>query len=64
MKETVVVIIKKYFGLNEKKAWHQNVWDTIKSGFIPGSVVKNLPDNVGDMDLIPDLGRSHMLWSN
>ena len=27
-------------------------------GFPGGSVVKNLPDNVGDMGLIPGLGRS------
>ena len=29
-------------------------------GFLGGSVVKNLPANVGDMDLIPGLGRYHM----
>jgi len=27
-------------------------------GFPDGSVVKNLPANTGDMDLIPGLGRS------
>ena len=27
-------------------------------------LVKSLPANAGDMGLIPDLGRSHMLWSN
>ena len=32
--------------------------------FPGGSVVKNLPANAGDMGLIPDLGRSPMLWSN
>ena len=29
-----------------------------------GSVVKNLSANTGDTGLIPDLGRSHMPWSN
>ena len=27
-------------------------------------MVKKPPTNVGDMDLIPDPGRSHMLWSS
>ena len=30
----------------------------------PGdSVVKNQPANAGDTGSVPDLGRSHMLWS-
>ena len=33
-------------------------------GFPGGSVVKNLPANVGDADLIPDLRGSHIPWSN
>ena len=33
-------------------------------GFLGGSVVKNPPANAGNMGLIPDLGRSHMLQSN
>ena len=33
-------------------------------GFPGGSVVKNLPANVGDMGSIPGLGRSHMPQSN
>ena len=33
-------------------------------GFPGGLVVKNPPANAGDMGSIPDLGRSHMLWSN
>ena len=33
----------------------------ILSGFLGGSVVKNLPANAGDMGLILDPGRSHML---
>ena len=33
-------------------------------GFSGGSVVKNPPANAGDMGLIPDLGRSHILHSN
>jgi len=32
--------------------------------FPGGSVVKNLPANAGDTDLIPGLGRSHMLWDS
>ena len=33
-------------------------------GFPGGSVVKNLPASAADMNLIPGLGRSHMLWDN
>ena len=33
-------------------------------GFPGVSVVKDPPANAGDMGLIPDLGRSHMPWSN
>ena len=29
-----------------------------------GPVVKNLPVNAGDTGSIPELGRSHMLWSS
>ena len=32
--------------------------------FPGGPVVKNLPDNAGDMDLISGLGRFHMLQGN
>ena len=32
--------------------------------FLGGLVVKNPPTNAEDMDSIPGLGRSHMLWSN
>ena len=32
-------------------------------GFLGGSVVKNLPANVGDMDSIPGPRRSHMPWT-
>ena len=32
--------------------------------FPGGPVVKNLPDDAGDMGLIPGLGRFHMLLSN
>ena len=32
--------------------------------FPGGSVVKNPPANAGGTGLIPDLGRSHMLWSS
>ena len=33
-------------------------------GFPTGSMAKNLSANAGDPDLIPDSGRSYMLWSN
>ena len=33
-------------------------------GFPGVSVLKNLPANAGDMGLIPDPGRSPMLWGN
>ena len=36
----------------------------ILEGFPGGSVVKNLPANAGDMNLIPDPERSHMPWGN
>jgi len=29
-----------------------------------GPVVKNLPDNAGDLGSVPGLGRSHMPWGN
>ena len=32
--------------------------------FPGGTVDKNLPANAGDTDLVPDLGRFHMLWGN
>ena len=33
-------------------------------GFPGGSVVRNPPANAGDMDLIPDLKRFHVMQSN
>ena len=36
----------------------------LKSGFLGGSEVKNLPANVGDTGSIPGPGRSHNPWSN
>ena len=32
--------------------------------FPGGAVVKNLPANAGNTDVIPGPGRSHMPWSN
>ena len=32
--------------------------------FPGGPMAKNLPCNAGDMDSIPDPGRSHMPWNN
>ena len=40
------------------------MWKCETSGFLGGSVVKNPPDNEGDMGLIPGPGRSHMPQSN
>ena len=41
-----------------------NQEDPMEEGMATHSSVKNLPANAGDKGLIPDLGRSHMLWSN
>ena len=35
-----------------------------RGGFPGGQVVKNSSANEGNKGLIPDPGRSHMLWSN
>ena len=35
-----------------------------EGSFSGGSGVKNLPANAGNVDSIPGLGRSHMLWGN
>ena len=49
----------------EKKECSKNSASKMEApGFAAGSVVKNPPASAGDTDLIPDLGRSHMLWSN
>ena len=37
---------------------------TIFQGFPGGSMVKNSPENAGDMGSIPDSGQSHLLQSN
>ena len=37
---------------------------TIQQGFPGGTAVKNPPANAGDTGSSPDLGRSHMPWSN
>ena len=37
---------------------------TFVLGFPGGAVVENLPANAGDTGSSPDLGRSHMPWSN
>ena len=36
----------------------------LSQDFAGGAVVKNPSANAGDTDLIPGLGRSHMLWGN
>ena len=41
------------------------IYQVKNEGFPPGgSVVKNPPDNSGNTGSMPDLGPSHMLWSN
>ena len=35
-----------------------------RESFPAGSVVKNLPANAGNTDLILGLGSSHMLWDS
>ena len=47
-------ILKEYEGVQKYREW----W-----GFLGGSVVKNLPANVGDTGSISGPGRSHMPWS-
>ena len=49
----VVIVVKFTWGKKKKSR-----------GFLGGSVVKNPPTNAGNMSLIPDLGRSHVPWSN
>ena len=44
----------------KKKVFIRSVYQ----GFPGGSVAKNLSANARDPDLIPDPGRSYMLWSN
>ena len=43
---------------------NNNSYEYSGGGFPGGSVVKNSPDNAGNMGLIPDPGRSHMLKSS
>ena len=38
--------------------------EELDMGFPAGSVVKNLAATAGDTGSLPDLGRSHMPWSN
>ena len=44
--------------MNIKISPLSNTQVTKDIGFSDGSVVKNMPANVGDMDLIPESGRS------
>ena len=43
-----------------KASWRKEV-NKIRMDFPGGSVVNNSPAHAGDMGLIPDLGRTHML---
>ena len=36
----------------------------VRLGFAGGSVIQSPPANAGGTGLIPDLGRSHLPWSN
>ena len=61
-----VVVCQSDAGQKERFDWLVTRWPfkNHSSGDFPGTaVVKNLPANVGDMGLIPGLGRSHMPWS-
>ena len=42
----------------------ENTLRELLEGFLGGLVVKNLSAHAGDMGLIPNPERSHMLWSN
>ena len=50
------------------KAWSASARERVRNassrGFTAGSVVKNPPASAGDMGSIPDLGRSHVPWSD
>ena len=37
---------------------------SLLQGYPDDSVVKHLPAKAGDLGLIPDLGRSHLVWSS
>ena len=47
-----------------KNQWVNNEIKTEIRDFPGSTVVKNPPANAGDKGSIPDLGRSHMPWSN
>ena len=42
----------------------QSSQQVVLEGFPGGPVIKNLPCNARDTNLIPGLGRSHMPWGN
>ena len=42
---------------------HSAIFKMDNQGFPGGPVVKNLPCNAGDTDLIPGPGRSHIPWA-
>ena len=72
--------VKYYFPINfifpsKKRLFTYFIWNPVlsnlvvpgknnKLGFSGGLVVKNLSANEEATGLIPDLGRSHMPWSN
>ena len=44
--------------------FNKTIFKEKRQGFLGGSVVKNLPPNVGATGLIPDSEGSHTRWSN
>jgi len=50
--------------LDLREKMYELLYERYFLGFSGGSVVKDPPANAGDIGLIPDLGRSHMVQSN
>ena len=59
-KPTCIFLIYSYIPHLQQFSPYIKVWQD----FPRGPVVKNLPDNAGDMGWIPGLGRSHMPQGN
>ena len=65
-----IFVLKTLFHKHSHRTWYEPISPPstlIKldpRGFPGGVVVKNPPDNAGDMGLSPGPGRSHMPWSN
>jgi len=50
--------------LDLREKMYELLYERYFLGFSGGSVAKDPPANAGDIGLIPDLGRSHMVQSN